>query len=270
MALALGYELMIYCTDGVQHFCLFWIFMVFADSKVEIFFRPVVNPLDGQVLIYRAVPVETMGDKTRVGAKQVLEHRGDPMDTAHRNGFVLHLCGLALAAAHNRGRSVMLMLPVNAAAMETKESTTEMVKAFKALAPVCAKAAISHIFNLPDRVNADSLADIIIPTLISVDKFIVEPPATITDYTVINACNAQGVVLDMQPGEGEKIDLTKFWARAAPRRLGMFVQNAADEDLIAQLERYEGRGIDGSVFGDVLREIGPRTNRSALHELAQS
>jgi len=71
-------------------------------------------------------------------------------------------------------------------------------------------------------------------------------------------------VLDMDPDEGSGLDLTKLWSRAAPRRLGIFVQNARDEAVLPMAERYESRGVDGEVFGKLLPEIGPRTSRAEL------
>jgi len=241
--------------------------MALSDSKLEIFFRPIVNPLNEQVLIYRAVPVLTNQDGVITGAKKVLAHNGDAMDTAIRNIAVLKQAAFALEQAHAAGNGVFLMLPVSGKAMETKESATYMVQALKELPAVCAKAAISHLFDLPDRVTLSTLDDVVIPLLITIDKFVIEPPASLTDYTDITACNAQGVVLDMEPGEGSGMDLAKFWSIAAPRRLGMFVQNISDEDAIGLTQRYEGRGMDGAVFGDLLPNIGPRTTRSELKSL---
>lgn len=238
--------------------------MAFSDGHLEVFFRPIVDPRDEQVRIYRAVPVLNSDDGSKIGAKQVLAHDGDPMDTAERNAVVLQHCAAALAAAHSAGNAVFLMLPISAKALETKESSTAMVKVLKDLPDVCAKAAISHVFDLPDRVTLDTLDDVVVPLLITIDKFVLEPPAELEDYTDISSCNAQGVVLDMAPGEGANMDLTKLWSRAAPRRLGIFVQNADNEDIIPMAERYEGRGVDGPVFGKLLHKIGPRASRGDL------
>ncbi|MBL4692760.1 MAG: hypothetical protein JKY92_05470 [Magnetovibrio sp.] len=134
-----------------------------------------------------------------------------------------------------------------------------MVEALKNLPDVCRKAAISHVFDLPAKINLNTLDDIVIPLLITIDKFIIEPPATLSDYTDISGCNAQGVVLDMKPGEGSGLEFSKFWNVAKPRRLGIFVQNISDEHTADLTRRYEGQGIDGPIFGDLLAEIGPRT-----------
>jgi hypothetical protein len=235
-----------------------------SESHLELFFRPIINPLNEKVLIYRAVPVVKTGDSVKTGAKQVLKHSGDPEVTAERNVDVLKLAALHLEAAHASGNDVLLMVPMNAKAMETKESTTLMVKALKALPSLCAKAMVIHLFDLPDRLTMNKLDDVVIPFLISTDKFVIEPPTSLTDYTDISGCNAQGVVLDLEPGEGAKIDLAKFWSLAAPRRLGMFIQNVKDETDIDLAKRYECRGMDGPIFGELLAKIGPRTLRSAL------
>lgn len=241
--------------------------MAFPNGQLEIFFRPIVDPRDDQVRIYRAVPVLNTDDGAIVGAKQVLAYDGNPMETAARNAVILQHCAAALAAAHRSGRAVFLMLPVSAKALETKESSTAMVKTLKELPEVCSKAAISHVFDLPERVTLDTLDDVVVPLLITIDKFVLEPPADLDDYTDISSCNAQGVVLDLAPGEGADMDLTKVWSRAAPRRLGIFVQNVEDESVLPMAERYEGRGVDGPVFGKLLPEIGPRTSREDLNNL---
>lgn len=238
--------------------------MAFSDGHLDIFYRPIVDPRDEQVKIYRAVPVLSTDDGSLTGAKQVLAHDGKPMDTAARNAVVLQRIAADLAAAHRSGKAVFVMLPISAKAMSTKESATAMVKVLKDLPPICAKAAISHLFDLPDRVTMDSLDDAVVPLLITLEKFVIEPPAALEDYSDIGACNAQGVVLDLDPDEGSGLDLTKFWSRAAPRRLGIFVQNACDETVLPMAERYEGRGVDGPVFGELLPEIGSRTTRAEL------
>jgi len=235
-----------------------------VESKLEIFFHPIINPLNEKVLIYRAVPVLTEADGVKRGAKQVLKHNGDPMDTALRTIAVLNQACEHLEAAHAAGNEVFLMVPVNAKALETKESTTLMVQALKELPAVCAKAAITHLFDLPERLTLNRLDDIVIPFLVTIDKYVIEPPATLTDYTDINACNAQGVVLDLEPGEGSGLDMAKFWSLAAPRRLGMFIQNIHDEDATELAKRYECRGMDGPFFGNLWPKIGPRTLRSEL------
>lgn len=241
--------------------------MAFSEGHLAIFYRPVVNPQDEQVMIYRAVPVLTTDDGTKTGAKQVLEHHGNPMDTAARNAVILQRIAADLVAAHGAGKTVFVMLPVSAKAMEIKESATAMVKVLKDLPPVCAKAAISHLFDLPDRLTMDILDDAVVPLLIAIDKFVIEPPASLKDYNDIGACNAQGVVLDMAPEEGSGLDLTTLWSRAAPRRLGIFIQNVEDEAVISTAGRYESRGVDGPVFGKLLPEIGPRTTRADLGAL---
>ena len=241
--------------------------MAFSDGTLEIFFRPIVDPRDEQVRIYRAVPVLNTDDGAKVGAKQVLAHDGNPMDTAERNVEVLQRCALALAAAHQSGNAVFLMVPISAKALATKESSTVMVKALKELPDACSKAAISHVFDLPDRITLDTLDDVVVPLLITIDKFVLEPPATLADYTDFTSCNAHGVVLDMAPGEGADMDLTKLWSRAAKCHLGIFVQNAEDEAAITMATRYESRGVDGPVFGKLLPEVGPRTSRGGLKDL---
>ncbi|PCI42312.1 MAG: hypothetical protein COB46_00805 [Rhodospirillaceae bacterium] len=244
--------------------------MFAADAKLEMVFRPIINPLNEQVMIYRAIPILQTPDGVLTGAKQVLDHNDDPVNTALRNIAVLKLAASALEQAHAAGNGVLLMMPVSGKALETKESATLMVQALKSLPDVCNKAAISHLFDLPNRINTSTLDDIVIPLLITIDKFVIEPPASLEDYTVISACNAQGVVLDMEPGAGSGIALAKFWAAAAPRRLGMFVQNITDEDSIGLVQRYEGRGMDGQIFGDAMDNIGPRTSRSELASLTTS
>lgn len=248
--------------------------MPFSEGRLDIFYRPVVDPRDEQVMIYRAVPVLTAEDGTaKVGAKQVLKHHGKPTDpavtinTAERNVAVLQRAAADLVAAHSAGRAVFLMMPFNAKSLGTRKSATIMVNALKQMHPLCAKAFISHLFDLPDRVTLDVLDTVVVPLLVSIDKFVIEPPAGLKDYADIGACNAQGVVLDMDPDEGTGLDLTTLWSRAAPRHLGIFAQNVTDEAVISDLLRYEGRGVDGPILGKLLPEIGPRTSRGSLASL---
>lgn len=80
----------------------------------------------------------------------------------------------------------------------------------------------------------------------------------------IGACNAQGVIFDMEEEGNDEGELTTFWSRAAPRRLPIFIQNAPDEDIVLMAERYECRGLDGTIYGADDSVIGPRTTRDAL------
>ena len=232
--------------------------MEFSGGQLDIFFRPVIDPRNMQVRIYRVIPVLTTAEGVRVGVKQVLEHGGDPVDTAMRNVLVIQQAAMALSAAHDAGNQVFLMFPVSARAMETKESATIVVKGIKGLADVCAKAGILHLFDLRDRPRLNDLDGLVIPLLIRFDKYVIEPPAGLEDYVAISSCNAQGVVIDMGPEHISEKDLTALWSRAAPRRLGVFVQNVCDGAVIPLAQRYESRGIDGPIFGDMSADIGPR------------
>jgi len=58
------------------------------------------------------------------------------------------------------------------------------------------------VFDLPDRVTLSMLDDRIIPLEITIDKFGIDPPAWVSDYTDISGNNARGIVLDMAPSEG--------------------------------------------------------------------
>jgi|GEM_PF-1677564 len=232
--------------------------MVSSGSQLDTLYRPVINPRNGQVLIYRAIPVLRSEEGDLTGEKQVLEHRGDAMDTAERNILFLNRAAIELDRAHKSGRAVLLVIPISAKAMETKESATLMVGALKRLPDICSKAAITHFFDLPSRVRLDTLDDMLIPLLVTIDKFLIEPPDDLDDYTDVASCNAQGVVIDMHMEGRSEADLTTFWSRAAPRRLGMFVQNVDDKDLVPAVKRFECMGMDGAAFGDMSPEIGPR------------
>ncbi|MEK9753189.1 MAG: hypothetical protein VW338_08275 [Rhodospirillaceae bacterium] len=214
--------------------------------------------------MYRAVPTLTDGDAHLTDAKQVIPYDNDSMVTARRNAAVLAAAGEDLAVAYAAGREVFVLLPVNANAMATKESATCMVECLRKLPPICAKAAVLHIFDLPARLTLDVLDNAIIPLLFIIDKFVIEPPLGLGDYTNIATCNAHGVVYDMDEADHDQAGLKSVWARAAPRRLAIFVQNATDEATLAQAERYECRGIDGALFGELLDEIGPRVTATDL------
>lgn len=230
-----------------------------SQMSLGILYRPVINTRDGQVLIYRAIPTLKTDGGDIIGAKKVLQHLGNPIETAGRHKVFLQKVSADLEKAHNNGRVVFVMVPINAQALETKESATAMVETLKSLSPVCSHGFISHLFNLPDPLKLSTLDDVVIPLLVTIEKFVIEPPNDLDDYTDIAACNAQGVVLDMQQGDVSTADLTNLWARGAPRRLGLFVQNIDDQELIPVTERYECLGIDGPVVSGVSQEIGPRT-----------
>ncbi len=246
--------------------------MVNINGNLSLYYRPVVDLRDESVRIYRVVPVLRDEDGTILtDAKAVLPRDGDPMDIAARNIAVLQHAALALSKAHEAGNTVFLMVPISARALATKESSTTMVRALKGFPALCSSAMVAHIFDLPDKINMGTLDDIIVPLLVMLEKFVVEPPFGLDDYTDIGAINAQGVVLDLDPrqndGAGPQMDLTNLWARAAPRRLNLFVQNAQEEETINAAMRFEGRGVDGPVIGDLLSAIGPRTTRSDLGAL---
>jgi hypothetical protein len=190
-------------------------------TELQVLYRPILDPVKGVVRMYRAVPTLTDGDAHLTGAKQVIPYDNDGMATARRNAAVLAAAGEDLAVAHAAGREVFVLLPVNANAMATKESATCMVECLRKLPPICAKAAVLHIFDLPARLTLDVLDDAIIPLLLIIDKFVIEPPLGLGDYT-------------------------------------------NDEATLAQAERYECRGIDGALFGELLDEIGPRATAADL------
>jgi hypothetical protein len=122
-----------------------------TKSELRIFYRPVLDPVKDVVRMYRAEPVLTRAGERVVGAKRIIEYDDDSMATARRNAAVLKAAGADLAVAHESEREVFLMMPINANAMATKESSTFMVGCLEALPPVCAKAAVLHIFDLPGR-----------------------------------------------------------------------------------------------------------------------
>ncbi|MBL4692759.1 MAG: hypothetical protein JKY92_05465 [Magnetovibrio sp.] len=83
-------------------------------AKLEMFYRPVINPANDHVVIYRAIPVMTQDGDVKTGAKQVLEYSGDPIDTAQKNIAVLRKAAVDLQIAHDNGKSVFLILPISA------------------------------------------------------------------------------------------------------------------------------------------------------------
>lgn len=240
--------------------------MVTKPTKPElrILYRPVLDPVKDVVRVYRAEPVLTRAGEHVVGAKRVIDYDDDSMATARRNAAVLKAAGADLAIAHEAERDVFLMMPINANAMATKESATFMVECLEALPPVCAKAAGLHIFDLPGRASRDILDDVILPLRFTIDRFVIEPPLTLSDYADIAEIDANGVVFDYgEPGHDDS-GLARVWSRATMHKLALFVQNAKEKTTLVQATRYECRGIDGQLFGDPKPEIGPRASAAEL------
>jgi len=237
---------------------------------INVVYRPIVDPLDNSVRFYRAIPVLRYEDGTTViGHAEALRHEKDAMDTAERNAVVLVQATLALAAAHNHGDQIFLLVPINAAALSTKESATYLVRALKELDPIFGRAAVAQLFNLPEPTTMDRLDDALIPVMIATDKYIFEPPGSVKDYMDFGAINAQGVAMDLgvTRENDTQMSMTDLWSRAAPRKLKLFYQNVDNEKGFEDATRYEARGVDGSLFGGYLPVPGPRTNREKLKDL---
>ena len=146
-----------------------------ADGENLMLYRPVVNPMDGQVRIYRAIPSAIANDVIKVGAKQVLDS-GNPIDVAKTNAEILSTAGESLAAAHEAGNQVFLIVPISANAMATKESATIVVQALKELPAISQRAAVAHVFHCPEKLNLDALDDIVLPLIFHLEKFMIDPP----------------------------------------------------------------------------------------------
>ena len=237
-------------------------------DTLQVRFRPILDLSKKEAWIYRAVPVLVGAGSEVIGEDAIIPYEDDSIATAEINAKVIAAAGRAYAVADAAEHDVLLMIPINANALRTTESATIVVDALKALPRHLSKGLIAHIYGLPANVTLDFLDDVVIPILFTTNKFVIEPPMSLEDYTDIAACNAQGVVLDLRRDDQDFQDLTKVWSRAVPRRLSIFIQNAADPAVIPLAERYRCRGIDGPLYGELLTEIGPRLPAADLRAKA--
>jgi hypothetical protein len=235
------------------------------SSNLDLVFRPVVTLEDGIVRAYRAVPVNHSTEGVAYGAKAVMPEEDDPIDTASHNEQVMSLAVAAIETAHAAGHDVSLLVPVNAAGMASDQASEAMTEMFNELSPLCKGAIVPTLFNLPDDLTVDAMDDIVIPFIMSIDKFIVVPPAILTDYMTIGACNAAGVVLDMF--NDPELDMGEVAMRAAMRQLPLYIFDVAQSDDVHRASENGAACIDGAAFGKHLKDIGPETNGPGIAAL---
>jgi len=222
------------------------------QGETLISYAPVARPDTGAFDVFRCMPIYRSAEGQEFGMDVVLGHKGDIENTAGRNAAILRLIFKALFRAHAQGANVQLIVPVNSIALATRAGATIIHDVFSELEPECWAALTVDVFNLPERVSVDSLSGITVPMLLYTDRFIARPHTAMEDFTVFANCNYQGVVFDMTAGGGDTAtqlgQLMDFWSEATKRRLGLCVQNVADDDIVATVRRWEAMHIDGAAI----------------------
>ena len=224
---------------------------------MKLLYRPVLLRGQEAVNTYRCHP--DAGDG--VTGKRALFHQGeDAMATARINAAVLSKAFSDLTDAHAEGNRVRLIVPVNAMALAESEASTVLVNAFKELNESLRKAVIIEVFDFPDDVYIDTLADITIPLLPFFDYYLASPVADERDFTVYATTNYFGISLDLENMDGPKAEIAKTLDTAAAgaemRKLKLYVQGIAGDDMRAIAERYDPFAKDGPIFSADTQTLG--------------
>ena len=217
---------------------------------MEILYRPALIRGQEAANTYRCYP--DAGDG--VTGKRALLHQGeDTTATARINAAVLSKAFSDLAYAHAEGNRVRLIVPVNAMALAESKASTVLVATFKELSEPLRKFVVIEVFDFPDDVYVDSLADITIPLLPFFDYYLALPITGEKDFTVYATTNYFGISLDLENMDGSKEEITKMLGIAAAgtemRKLKLYVQGIAGDDTRKIVERYDPFAKDGPIFG---------------------
>ncbi|MBT6093612.1 MAG: hypothetical protein HOH04_01940 [Rhodospirillaceae bacterium] len=231
-----------------------------SQGETLIHYAPVAQPNTEALDLFRCLPIYRTAEGQEFGTDVVLGHKGDIENTAGRNAAILRLIFKALFRAHAQGQYVQVIVPVNSIALANRKGATIIHDVFAELEQESRAALTIEIFNLPEKVSIDSLSDITIPMLPYTDRFIAHPHPAMEDYTVFANCNYRGVACDMATTEGDDAkqldDLTDFWGEATKRRLGLCVQNAATDKIVATARRWEAIHIDGPLIAPPVERPG--------------
>ncbi len=224
---------------------------------MEILYRPVLIRGQETANTFRCYP--DAGDG--VTGKRALLHQGeDTMATARINAAVLSKAFTDLTYAHAEGNRVRLMVPVNAMALAESEASTVLVAAFKELNEPLRKFVVIEVFDFPDDVYIDTLADITVPLLPFFDYYLALPVADERDFTVYATTNYFGISLDLENMDGTKEEIAKTIGIAAAgaemRKLKLYVQGIAGNDMRVIAERYDPFAKDGTIFGADIPTLG--------------
>lgn len=224
---------------------------------MEILYRPVLLRGQEAANTYRCYP--DAGDG--VTGKRALLHQGeDTTATARINAAVLSKAFTDLTYAHAEGKRVRLIVPVNAMALAESEAGTVLVAAFKELSQALRKFVVIEVFDFPDAMHIDSLADITIPLLPFFDYYLALPIAGEKDFTVYATTNYFGISIDLENMNGSEEEIAKTLgvadSGAKTRKLKLYVQGIAGDDMRAIVERYDPFAKDGPVFGADMPILG--------------
>ncbi len=224
---------------------------------VELLYRPVLIRGQEAANTYRCYPIA--GD--RILGKQALLHQGeDATATARINAAVLSKAFTDLTYAHSEGNRVRLMVPVNAMALAESEASTILVATFKELSEPLRKFVVIEVFDFPDDVHIDSLADMTIPLLPFFDYYLALPIAGEKDFTVYATTNYFGISIDLENMNGSEGEMAKTLGIAAAsaemRNLKLYIQGIASDGMRKIVERHDPFAKDGPVFGADISVLG--------------
>ena len=212
---------------------------------------------------FYAVP--TAGDPANPTPWDALTDDGNPVDTGKRNGLFLKKAFRSLQDAAQAGHKVLLIVPLAASALQTREGTTAVVEGIKTLDRDLRKRVAIDLFDLPEEPSLEYMEDIIVPVMAFFERFLARPSNALDDYTVFANLNLIGVSADME--DPNHPDLTQFWAQARKRRLALFAHGVGQPAQAEELKKFEVEGMDGPLLGGLfpdLTEAGLACQRDAF------
>jgi hypothetical protein len=244
------------------------------QNQTKINYRPILRSSDDLIDTFRCRAFMQTADGEDLGSDLILGHKGDIESTAERNAAVLKLAFKAIRRMAVSGQDTKVFVPINSVAMASRKGAAIIYKMFEELEPEFRKVLSVWLFNLPQRVSVDSLSDMTIPFLPFTDRFFAEPHEKMEDYTVFTNCNYSGVTIDAALAGDTVQDrqdrVTDFWSEAAPRRLGIYIQNIEDDEIKALAVRIEASGMDGPAIAPDADRPGPVTSLDQWPEAASS
>lgn len=223
---------------------------------MSVVYRPVRLLNREQLDTFRCLPAHEGDDGVVRGKKSLLTHDGDVLGTATKNANVLRDAFNQLSKAFATGQRYRMIVPINSYSMASGEGATLIVQAMKELDESIRPAVIAEFIDLPRSINLDMLADMMIPVLPFLDKYIAEPRPLGKDdnFTMFSNCNFFGVSLDMEAaktGGDEAIALlTKFWAEATNSRLKVVLEGVREQAVTDKAQQYEVFAIDGPAIAE--------------------
>jgi hypothetical protein len=222
---------------------------------MEVVYRP-VKLLNREVLdTFRCLPVSENSDGTVTADKRLLVHEKDVLATATKNAEVMSKAFAELSKAHAVGNRCRMIVPLNSYALASGEGATLIVQVLRELDKSLSGAVIVEYIDMPQSLNLDMLADMMVPALPFLDKYLAEPrPISNKDnFTIYSNCNYFGVSLNMEKFPETRDAavglLTEFWAEATKSRLKVVIQGVKEQAILDKAQQYEVFAMDGPLIG---------------------